>query len=145
MRERLRQQPIRKPRVAGEQRTVEVGADGSSDAAERLGADVQMRAAGVVLEAGERPLDAGLELALDQAIADHACAAGDGVKREDAGPGLLGAADVAVERAEELVAAADGEHRGSLADCLTETLSLRGQIGRNQRLLTVLAAAHVIE
>ena len=76
VRERLREQPVGEPRVARQERPVEVRADRAAgaaaleaalavvaeagdDAAERLGAGVEPRAAGVVLEAGERPRSPG--------------------------------------------------------------------------------------
>ena len=54
------------------------------DAAERLGARVQQRPAGVVLEAGHRAPLARIELALEQHVADHPPLPGDGDEREDA-------------------------------------------------------------
>src|SRR5207244_1993318 len=88
VRERLRQQPVREPRVARQERAVEVcphHAAGSTalvpalavvpeardDAAEGRRARVEAGPAGVVLEARERPLVAGLELALEEDVADH--------------------------------------------------------------------------
>src|SRR5881409_482428 len=76
----LSQQPVRKPRIAGQKRPVQVRAAGSAgaaafvsalavvaeprdDAAQRLGALVQIRAARVVLEACKRPALPGLQLA----------------------------------------------------------------------------------
>ena len=70
--ERLREQPVREPRVARQQRAVQVRPDRApdaaalepalavvaeavDDAAERQRAVVEVRAAGVVLEARERP------------------------------------------------------------------------------------------
>src|SRR5205807_365561 len=104
VRERLREQPVREPRVAREQRPVEVGADHAAgaaaleaalpvvaepgeDASERLGTGVEPRASRVVLEPGERAPLAGLELALEQHVADHAALSRDCLEREqpDAG------------------------------------------------------------
>src|SRR5215208_4665465 len=96
--QRLREEPVGEPRIAGQEGAVEVRADRPpdataleaavavvaepcDDAAERLRADVEMRTAGVVLEARERALHARLELALEQAVADHPRVAGDGVER----------------------------------------------------------------
>ena len=61
-----------------------VVAEARDHAPERLGALVEERAAGVVLEAGQRAPLAGLELALEQDVADHAPLAGDGLQRERA-------------------------------------------------------------
>ena len=95
--ERLGEQPVGEPRVAGQQRAVQVRAEHAAgaaalvaalavvaeageDAAERLGAVVEARPAGVVLEAGQRAPLAGLELALEQHVADHPPLAGDRVR-----------------------------------------------------------------
>ena len=59
------------------------------DAPERLGALVEVRAAGVVLEARQRPRLRRLELALEEDVADHPPLAGDGVVGEEADPGEL--------------------------------------------------------
>jgi hypothetical protein len=98
----------------------------------------------MVLEAGERPLDTRLQLALEQAVADHPRVSRDGVEREDAGPRLLRAADVAVEGSEELVAAADRENGGPVGDRRAQRIALARQIRRDQRLLAVLAASDVV-
>jgi hypothetical protein len=50
-----------------------------------------------------------LEAALEQDVADHALLTRDGVEREEAHAGKLGARAVAIEAPEQLVAAADGE------------------------------------
>src|SRR5881397_2529104 len=97
--ERLRQHPIGEPRVAREQRAMEVRADRAADAtafvpalavvaeagdhtAERFRAVVEMRPARLVLEAGKRSPDAGVELALEQDVTDHPPLTGDGFERE---------------------------------------------------------------
>src|SRR5919201_5182564 len=81
--DRLRQEPVREPRVSGEQWAVQVRANGTADAAtfvaalavvpeagddtaQRVRLLIQARAAGVVLEAGKRATLAGLQLALEQ-------------------------------------------------------------------------------
>src|SRR5205085_12052133 len=86
--ERLRQQPVREPRVPRQERAVEVRADDPAgpaalvaalavvaeardDAAERLGAGIEVGPARVVLEARKRSLLARLQLALQQHVADH--------------------------------------------------------------------------
>ena len=69
--------------------------EAGEDAAERLGALVEDRAARVVLEAGERLAGPG---AVEQDVADHPALAGDRVQRQQADPGQLRARDVAIER-----------------------------------------------
>ena len=64
-----------------------VVAEAGEHAPERLGAVLEHRAAGVVLEAGQRARLAGLELALEQDVADHPPLAGDGVQRQQPAPG----------------------------------------------------------
>ena len=65
-----------------------VVAEAREDASERLGAGIEARAAGVILESGERSLLAGHELALEQDVADHPSLACDGLEREEADPGM---------------------------------------------------------
>ena len=84
------------------------------------------------------------ELAVEQHVADHPALAGDRVEREEADARQLGAVAVAVEAAEQLVAAADGEdapRRPSTA--ARSAVGLRGEVDRDERLLAVLAAADV--
>ena len=83
------------------------------DPAERQRTLAEDRAAGMVLEADDRPPVSGIELALDQHVADETQVPGHGVQREDAGAGLLAARAVAVVAAEQLISAADGEHDGA--------------------------------
>ena len=81
MGDRLREQPVGEPRVAGQQRPVEVGADRPAeaaafvatlsvvaepghDASEGLGAWIENRPPGVILEAGKGSFRPGLKLAL---------------------------------------------------------------------------------
>ena len=99
----------------------------------------------MVLEAGQRPPVARVELALEQDVADHAPLAGDRLEREEPDAGQLDAGQVAVEAAEQLVAAADGEQGRAAGDGRAERLALRGQVGRDQRLLAILPAADVEE
>ena len=84
-------------------------------------------------------------VALEQDVADHPPLAGDGVERQHAGAGQVAAVAVAVKPAEQLVAAADGEHRGAAGDGLLQRLALGRDVGRDQRLLAVLPAADVVE
>src|SRR5436305_21967 len=86
-----------------------VVAEARDHAAQRLRTRIQARAPGVVLEAGQRLPHARLQLALEQDVADHARLARDGVQREEPDPGQVGAVEVTVRAAEELVAAADRE------------------------------------
>ncbi len=95
----------------------------------------------MVLEAGQGPRIAFFELALEKDVADHAPLAGDGVVGEKADPGELRPRAVAVEAAEELIAAAHGQECGSGLHGFDERGALGGEIRRDQRLLAVLAAA----
>src|SRR3954464_3902905 len=90
-----------------------VVAEAGDDSAQGLGALLEDRPPGMVLEAGERPLRARLQLALEQHGADHPARSRNGVERQQADAGQLLAALVAVETAKQLVAAADGEECGS--------------------------------
>ena len=83
--------------------------------------------------------------AVEQDVADHAPLARDRVQRQQADAGQLGARAVAVEAAEELVAAAHREERGARLDRLVQRRALRDEVGRDERLLAVLAAADVEE
>src|SRR3954471_3920946 len=122
--ESLREHPVGEPGIAGKEWPVEIGADGTSDAAalvpalavvaeagddatEGLGAAVEVCAAGVVLETGERAHDARRELALEQDVADHARLPGIRHEREEADAREIRSMEVAVRAAHELVAAAD--------------------------------------
>src|SRR5262249_59316947 len=69
-----------------------VVAETGDDAPEGLRAGVEPRPARVVLEPGERSHDPGLELALEQHVADHARVARDGLQREEADAREVGAA-----------------------------------------------------
>ena len=128
VRERLREQPVGEPRVARQQRPVEVRADRAAepaaleaalavvaeagdDAAERLRTGVELRPAGVVLEARERPARARLELGLEQHVADHPPLAGDRLERQQADARHVLAVEAAIAAPEQLVAAADREER----------------------------------
>src|SRR5262245_14958560 len=155
--ERVGEQAVGEPRVAGQQRAVEVRAvdpagatalvtglavvaEARDHAPERLGAVVQVRAAGVVLEAGERAALAGPG-AVEQDVADHAALAGDRAEREQADPRQLSTGAVAVEAAEQLVAAAHGEKRGAAGNRIVESGPLGHEVGRDEPLLAILPAA----
>ena len=109
---------------------------------ERLGVGVEVRASRVVLEAGECSARA-VEVAVEEDVADHAALARDRVQREEADAGQLLAVGEAIEPAEELVAAADREHRCTALDRSRQLIALRCEVARDQRLLAVLAAADV--
>src|SRR5437763_10167926 len=110
MRERLRKQPVGEPRVARQERAVQIRPDRATeaaalvarlavvpeagdDAAERLGAGVELCAARMILEAGDPPDD----VALEEHVADHPRLAGDRLERQQshAGHVLAGKALVA--------------------------------------------------
>ena len=98
------------------------------DAAERLGAGVEPRAAGVVFEPRQRAPHAGLELALEQDVTDHPRLARHGLQREEPDAGQLDAVEVPIGASEQLVAAADGKQCGTACDRLEDALSLGGQV-----------------
>src|SRR5262245_56696933 len=98
--------PVREPRIARKQRPVEVRADRIPEAhaleaagavvsepgdhaPERHGAGVESGDARVVLEAGQRPPHARVELALEEAVADHPALAGNRLVREEPRAGKL--------------------------------------------------------
>ena len=66
-----------------------------------------------------------VELALDQHVSDQSPVPGDRVQREDACAGLLLARSVAIEPAEQLVAAADGEHDRAAGHRISERCAAR--------------------
>ena len=86
----------------------------------------------MVLEPRHGPPLAGIELALDQDVADHPALAGDGLVREEADAGLLDAVRVEVEAAEELIAAADCEERRARAHLRAQRVALPCEVGRDQ-------------
>src|SRR6266542_305203 len=162
MGQRLRKKPIGEPGVARQQRTVQVGADRAADATtlpaalavvadpgdhptQRLRPAVEARATRVILEARKCPARAGLELALEQHVADHPCLARHGVEWKEPDPGQVLAVEVAIGPPEQLVAAADGEQCRALRHRLDHPLRLGRKVLRNEGLLAVLAAADVEE
>ena len=106
--------PIARPSSAALEAALAVVSEAGDDAAERLGAGVEPRAAGMVLEA-PRCAHAGLELGLEQHVADHPPLARDRLEREEPDARHLLAVEAAVAAAEQLVAAADCEQRGAAA------------------------------
>ena len=95
-----------------------VVSEARDDATERRRSRIEPRPAGVVLEPGERPPLPRLELALEQDVADHPPLPGDGLERQQARTGHVLAVEAAVAAPEQLVAAADREHRRPAGDGL---------------------------
>jgi hypothetical protein len=96
----------------------------------------------MVLEPGER---LSRPFALEQHVADHPPLAGDRLVGEETDPGHRFAVVATVAAAEQLVAAADGEQRRAALDRRRDRCPLPDEIGRDQRLLAILAAADVEE
>src|SRR5580765_847699 len=155
--ERLREEPVREPRVARQQRTVQIGADRSThataleaalavvaqavdDTPERERSLVEPRPPGMILEPSER---ATCPVAVEQHIADHPALAGDRVEREEADAGELGTVALAVGTPEKLVAAAHGEHGRAARRRFQYRLRARSEVDRDKGLLAILAAADV--
>ena len=67
------------------------------------------------------------------------------MREERRRPASHDAVAAAVAAAEQLVAAADGEQRGAAVDRLAQRRAVAGEVGRDHRLLAVLAAADVEE
>ena len=111
-------------------------------APERLGPVLEIRPSAVVLEAGQRLSG---PFALQQDIPDHAPLTGDGMEREETAPGQLRTGPVAVVAPEQLVAAAHGEEGRAAGDRVLECRALGFDVGCDERLLAILAAADVVE
>ena len=141
-------QPIGELRVPRQQWPVEIRADGVAEAApfeprlavvpeacddatERLRTVVEDRPARVVLEARDRLPPARVELALEKHVSDQSPVPGDRVQRKHACARLLRARSVAIEPAEQLVAATDGEHDRPGVHRSSEGWASRGEIWRN--------------
>jgi len=114
-------------------------------AAERLGTRVEQCSSSVVLEPGEQVPLARVELALEEDVPDHSGVTGDRLVREECGSGEEGAVSRPVTAPEELVAAADGQHRDAALPRLPDRFGLRDQVGCDESLLAILAAADVQE
>jgi hypothetical protein len=100
----------------------------------------------MILEARQRTAYAGIELALEQHVADHALLACDRLERKQADPGHVLSVEAAIAASEELIAAAHREQRGaSFQHGLLQRFGLRGKVRCHAELLSVLAAADVIE
>src|SRR5439155_6808053 len=106
---------------------------------------IEPRSPGVVLEPRERQPLSGLELALDQHVADHPALAGDCLEGQETDTRHVLAVKAAVAASEELVAAADRKHRGALPDGLLQLLRLLDEIPCDEELLSILSAANVVE
>src|SRR5262249_49615017 len=119
--------------------------EAGDDASERFCAVLEHGPPGMVLETGERPLDPGLQLALEQDVADHPPLARDGVEWQPADARRLVAALVAGDRREQLAAAADGEGGRPRGDRGLQRRAKGGERRRDQLLLAILAAADVEE
>ena len=114
-------------------------------AAERALAGPQVGPAAVVLESRDHA-GPGPEVRLDRAVADQARAGlADGAEVDEADPGELLAVQL-VRVAEQLIAAAHGQHDRTAVRRPVERLALGiGHVARDGDLVAVLAAAHVEE
>lgn len=115
------------------------------DATERFGAWIEQRAAHVILEARQRLALSSIELALEQDVADHPPAACDRLVRKETRARHEHTVATAIPAPEKLIAAANGQQGGACGHRFGKRLSLRRQIGRDERLFAVLPSAHVEE
>ena len=99
--------PIDAARPAAFEPALAVVAEPVDDTAERKRTCFELRTSGVILESRKRPAG---PLAVEQDVADHPSLAGDRVQRQQPDPRQLDAVTVAIEAAEKLVTAADGEN-----------------------------------
>ena len=136
VRERLREQPVREPRVARQQRPVQVRADARPTRQPSKPVSPSLPKPATTRPSGSRPgrgasgrrgsrsrrasALARLELAVEQHVADHPPLAGDRVEREEPDARQLLAVEAAVAAAEQLVAAADREQRRAARDRLAQ-------------------------
>jgi hypothetical protein len=97
----------------------------------------------VVLEPRDRPALAGRQLRVEQDVADHPPLAGDRVQRKQPHARQLLAVREAVEAAEQLVAAADGQDGRAAGRCGEQRVALALEVVRDERLLAILAPADV--
>src|SRR4029079_6463726 len=143
------------PRIAREQRAVEVRPDRPTDPAsleprraviavaghaapERLGAVVEDRPAGMVLEAGDRASATLRQRALQEDVADHPRVARYRLVGEEPDalqPRSVAAPDTAPK---QLIAAADRQERGAALHGLSDRTGAFGEIRRDHRLLSIL-------
>ena len=160
MSQSLRKQPVGEPRVARQQRSVQIRPDRAADTTalpaahtvvaetgddptERDGARIEPRPPGVVLEARERSADTRLQLALEQDVADHPPLAGHRLEREEPDPGQVDPLEVAIRPTEELIPAAHRQHGRACLRRGQHAVRLRDEVARDERLFPVLAAADV--
>ena len=115
------------------------------DAPQRRCAGVEQRSAGVVLEAGHHRHDAPAEIGLEQHVPDQPLLAGERLVGEHAGARHPRSVAAPVAAPEQLVSATDGEHRRAGVDGPPQAVSASSEIGGDERLLAVLAAADVDE
>ena len=94
----------------------------------------------MILEARKRPAG---PLAVEQDVADHPPLAGDRVQRQQPDARQLDAVTVAIEAAEELITAADGENDAAAGRRLAHCVALRSEVDGDESLLAILAAADV--
>jgi hypothetical protein len=160
--QRALKQPVGKPRVAWQQRTVEIGSDRRSKSAtlvaalpvipesvhhapERVSFFVKFGSARVILEPGNPPRGPIDEIAFEQHVADETmirCLSANG-KQPCAGH--LTARDVTVRMPKQLIPATDRQQRASgfyeAAQCGPTSRDVR----RYELLITILASADVDE
>ena len=98
---------------------------------------------GVVFKSGECPPFPGLELAVEQDVADHPSLSSNRPQVEDPGARKLGSGTVEIRAPQELVAAANGQKCRSACQCLLDGLGVSGQVRRDQGLLAILPAPDV--
>src|SRR5215471_18758425 len=98
------------------------------DTSQRLRAGIEPRPAGMVLETGEGLPLPGLQLALDEHVADQAALAGHRLERKKADSGHVLPVEAAIAATEQLVPAADREDGGPARDALAQRLCLADEI-----------------
>ena len=133
--------PTRQPSKPGRA----VVAEARDHAAERLGAVVEERSPGVVLEARERLAGRRVELALEQHVADHPPLAGDRLVREER---RRPASRSRRGRGSRVRAAGSRRRRRAGRRRRRRRRGApraRGEVGRDEGLLAILAAADVEE
>ena len=124
---------------------VAVVAVARDDASERRRAVVEQRSAGVVLESGDHRRGAVAEVGFEQHVTDQPLLAGERLVREDSCARHPRAVAAAVAAPEQLIAAADGEHGRAGLDGPPQVVAPRREVGGDERLLAILAAADVDE
>src|SRR5438132_8089444 len=156
--QRCREQAICQPRVLRQKRSVQITANGGLDdgafgailavvagadycSAEWPDARPQKRPTRMVLEADQRPSLA-VQVGFDEHVANVPLWAGHAADVKQTGAGQLLTLDGGVALAQQLIAAADRQQRRAVFDGLADSLAfLTQEIGRDHRLLAILAAA----